>query len=241
MDNSVAGCLSLYSNWMTSSRRKTLWCLSRKFQSLASLIECVVLVFISLSWFHSLGMLSEWLFIPLWSMQGFSSPNCSCSSVLCFGTMTLNSLHWNLGATCPNSLLELLSLPSKCHRRRGTVSMQMGFSWLSPDVIAQSCCFHLCFPLWSRGRMGMSSLHPGGSPLQVVAHQRLTGFQLITLCQPNYPDSSLIPALLLKHGPSLARFWWFNMLYMACISALLSSIATLYLHSGVFALYTQGF
>lgn len=68
----------------------------------------------------------------------------------------------------------------------------MALSLLPPDVIAQSHCFYLCSSPGGRGRMGVWWLHPGRSPLQVVACQRLTGFQPITLGQPNDPDSSLI-------------------------------------------------
>lgn len=68
----------------------------------------------------------------------------------------------------------------------------MALSLLPPDVIVQSHCFHLCSSPGSRGRMGVWWLHRGRSPLQAVAHQRLTGFQPITLGQPNNPDSSLI-------------------------------------------------
>lgn len=201
---------------MTSSGRKTLWCLSRQFQSSPSLTPS--------AWFWCLAPFHDFMALVLCPSACYVTFHDPCKASLWKYSLDQHFalVQW-LSTLCiatsiPNLLYSGYRYLHVSHRGR-TAVMQMAFSPLwPPGVIA------LFTSLLSSGESGEDECMTT-QPWQVsfARSSWLAGFQPVTLCQPNDPECSLTaptstPTRPHTYRPPLTTVWWLTMLYMASLS-----------------------
>lgn len=186
--------------------------------------------FISLSWLFGLCMLSESLLLH------FSMVDVR---ILCHQSVFIDqyfalvqwllTLHRNL---CPESKLHIFY---HCYHYLTSVKEEGGPSYKDASLpVTFGCCHPVmqclrwCVSPGNPGRMGVRLLYPSRCLLQDVVYPRLAGFQ-----RSHCANITTRPFLISSHR-HLSRFWWFDIFYMACVSALLSSTATLFQSRSIF-------